>query len=666
MKRFIQLFLFVSIPIILLVKPVYAQEPEYKIGFNYQMAPFQFIDSDGSVQGMHIDIIENIFNRTNIEFVPFFSNTDSIEALKEGQIDLVLGVNTNLKLDDDISRIEGLSTASLCTIAPSDIASELNSITDYRRMRVSFEYRTISYSYLSELGVTSFVAYGNQDMLYQAMLDGSAPLVVGIKECIIYRLDQDRLLKDYTIIHDYVTSIDFGILTRSSDHRLQRQISEGLATLRTGGSYEQIYRSWIVEPGLQATQDRLAHLTRLIIIVLLSAGGCIAAISLFNRSMKRLVAQKTVELTELNQQLECRLQQLSSESQLRNNMIQYSPSSMIMFDSKFQITLLNEPAEKLLGISVERALGLDVRDLPIVGEIIKQEGSALNLFSLEYSHVHPREFQIGENPSQTYRYSVCSVRDTENEPNALISIEDVTGERRRLHEMFEVKKNQQLNRMAAAIAHEIKNPLMAMKTAASLIIDSPNDPEVLDAFRRFVPNEIDRINTLVNGFVAYARPATDKPVEISIPDLIYECLNLAHITAKKSKIQFTVDLLPTVIIASKDQIRQSIINIMINGIDAMELKLKECPNQQSNMHMDIKAYPDGEDAVIIIRDTGVGMTAEQCAQCTKPYFTTKQTGTGLGLSIVSRFVKDSGGTITIESELGKYTQVTLRFRREHL
>ena len=663
MKKYLSA-LFAALPLlVVMTEAAQAQELIYRVGFNCQMAPFQFVDTAGSAQGMHIDIMEEISKGAGFscEFVPYYSDSACIQALQAGSVDLVLGVNTNIQIEDGVSQIEGLSSASLCTVVPVDVAAKLNTTADYKRIRASFEYRTISYSYLRELGVTSFVAYGNQDMLYQALLDGSAPLAIGIKECIVYRLDQDGFADDYKILHDYITSIDFGILVHSSDRRLQRQVDEGLASLRTGGQYEDIYRAWITDPTIQAVQERLASLSKLIFLVLLSAGIVIFLISLFNRSLKRLVNQQTVELTQVNQQLACRLQQLSAESRLRSSVIRYSPNSMVVFDQDFKITLLNEPAGKMFGIPVQRAPGLDVRQLPVIGDILHADGVVAYLLSQECTQIQPREIQLGNGAPQIYRYSICRVA----RESVLVSIEDVTSERKQLHEMFEAKKNQQLNRMAAAIAHEIKNPLMAMKTAASLVIDNPGDPEVIDAFRRFVPSEIDRINTLVNGFVAYARPAADRPTEISVPELIDECLNLAHIAAKKSKIRFSVELHPLTIVASKDQVRQSIINLMINGIDAMELKIRDCPDQQNHMCMEILAYPEGDEAVIMIRDNGVGMTPEQCAQCIKPYFTTKQAGTGLGLSIVSRFVKDSGGTMSIESKLGEYTQVILRFRREH-
>jgi polar amino acid transport system substrate-binding protein len=203
---------------------------------------------------------------------------------------------------------------------------------------------------------------------------------------------------------------------------------------------------------------------------------------------------------------------------------------------------------------------------------------------------------------------------------------------------------------------------MAIRTSASLLQAQWDDPEVRDAFVRFVPNEVDRINQLIENLIGYARPVKGEQQPMRLSDIVTECLYLTAIAAKKHNIICTTQLNDELwIFANRDRIKQSLINIIINGIESIEKKLTlGCDTMPG---MSICAEAEGEFALIRIRDEGMGMRKEDIWRCTEPFYTTKSAGTGLGLALVQQFLSKNGGTISIDSEEGVYTEVCLKFRR---
>ena len=137
---------------------------------------------------------------------------------------------------------------------------------------------------------------------------------------------------------------------------------------------------------------------------------------------------------------------------------------------------------------------------------------------------------------------------------------------------------------------------------------------------------------------------------------------LTAIAAKKSNIVCSTQLEDSVwIFANRDRIKQSLINIIINGIESIEKKIAMGCAGKPGMSICVEA--EGEFACVRIRDEGMGMRKEDIWRCTEPFYTTKSAGTGLGLALVQQFLSKNGGTISIDSEEGVYTEIRLRFRR---
>lgn len=116
------------------------------------------------------------------------------------------------------------------------------------------------------------------------------------------------------------------------------------------------------------------------------------------------------------------------------------------------------------------------------------------------------------------------------------------------------------------------------------------------------------------------------------------------------------------IMADRDKLKQVIINVFMNGIEAMEYKraaLENCPE----LTLIVRITEASGKVYIVIRDEGIGMTESELAACRDPFFSTKKAGTGLGLALCEQYIRENNGAMQIDSVKNQYTRISLIFER---
>jgi signal transduction histidine kinase len=221
-----------------------------------------------------------------------------------------------------------------------------------------------------------------------------------------------------------------------------------------------------------------------------------------------------------------------------------------------------------------------------------------------------------------------------------------------------------LGTLTAGLAHEIRNPLVAIKTLTQLLPERLDDEEFRSQFLKIASGEVDRISSLVNELLDFARPS-DPKWELEDVNAILDGMILLISTATKKKlitiIKNYASNLPLVQI-DREQIKQVILNILLNAIDATSENGKIMVKTRSFIK------PGGEPYIQIeFTDTGCGIPSEHLEDIFNPFFTTKNTGSGLGLSISNQIVQDHKGYIDVESQLEKGSSffINLPVHQEH-
>ena len=252
---------------------------------------------------------------------------------------------------------------------------------------------------------------------------------------------------------------------------------------------------------------------------------------------------------------------------------------------------------------------------------------------------------------------------------ALMVITDITALKRLELQIRRSDRLASLGTLSAGMAHEIKNPLVSIKTFAQLLPERYQDSDFRDTFSSLIGHEIDRIDSLVNQLLRFARPAKPHLKPLHIHEILDKSLLLVGHRLYQKDIKLTRSWQANVdtIRADSDQLEQVFLNFFINAMDAMknggELTVTTEVATDDEWVSAI-THSNGETHEVIrvtIRDSGEGIRSEDIPHVFDPFFTTKDYGTGLGLSVVHGIIQEHGGQIEVESELKKGTAFHILF-----
>jgi signal transduction histidine kinase len=203
--------------------------------------------------------------------------------------------------------------------------------------------------------------------------------------------------------------------------------------------------------------------------------------------------------------------------------------------------------------------------------------------------------------------------------------------------------------LASGMAHEIKNPLTPIKTFSEQLPFRLNDKEFLLKFSKIIGKEVDRIDSLVQELLNFAKPSPPELKKVNIQQLINQILDLLNNEILRHKISLNTSFENKNILINIDpkQIKQAFLNLFLNAIEAM-------PNG-GTLSVIAKNEATKQSLIIEISDTGCGIDHKDLPHIFDPFFSKKDHGTGLGLSITYESIKNHNGRILAESKLGKGT-----------
>jgi signal transduction histidine kinase len=210
-----------------------------------------------------------------------------------------------------------------------------------------------------------------------------------------------------------------------------------------------------------------------------------------------------------------------------------------------------------------------------------------------------------------------------------------------------------LGRVAAQVAHEVRNPLAGLLLYSEHLkgkIDGklPNGDAVL------IDKIIDTINNLTattEQILNFARPVTLAPRRVDLNEVARDVIQLLSTEIKAHSIETTLELDDSAVAGMLDEpsIRATTLNLVLNAIQAMP----------AAGHLTISTSTSGDKLLLAIRDTGSGMTQDQIKQIFEPFNTTKSRGLGLGMPYAQKIIEEHGGQIIVESQPGKGTEVRI-------
>lgn len=207
-------------------------------------------------------------------------------------------------------------------------------------------------------------------------------------------------------------------------------------------------------------------------------------------------------------------------------------------------------------------------------------------------------------------------------------------------------------KLAMGLAHEIKNPLTAIKTFTEFLPERYDNPQFRQEFTTIVGAEVNRISRIVQSLADFAKPILLKIETTDVQKVLKDTTTLLSNDCLKRnvKLQASFEPQPILLPADPNQLKQAFLNLCLNALDAMD----------KGGTLSVSCHYQSGEAVIRIADTGTGIAKEHLPQLFDAFFSTKQSGMGLGLAVVNQIVEHHLGAITVESELGKGTTFEIR------
>lgn len=350
------------------------------------------------------------------------------------------------------------------------------------------------------------------------------------------------------------------------------------------------------------------------------------------------------------------------------NIIQNMSSLLICIDMNGSITFLNANAGATLGYEVEELLGRNLVDLFAEPD---KTGKILDLMLIPNKRFESREVKLVSKLGHQIPigFSTSPLVEKEEQIGVIITFRDLTEINLMRKQVERMDRLATLGELATGIAHEVRNPLGGIKTAAQVLEESFEEHDRRIELVSRIVREIDRVNNLLTDFFKFAKPV--KPsrdycdVE-SIIDGIYLLLaSQMNTHGIRFKEEFS-DVVPK-IFADVHQIEQVFMNIFLNAIQAMA--------EGGDLHVKVYTTTLGDQGqhpwtdeifdkklpfvAVDISDSGAGIPRENLEKIFNPFFTTKSEGMGLGLSICSRLVAENNGNIFVDSEPGKGSRFTV-------
>jgi two-component system sporulation sensor kinase A len=229
----------------------------------------------------------------------------------------------------------------------------------------------------------------------------------------------------------------------------------------------------------------------------------------------------------------------------------------------------------------------------------------------------------------------------DGEDVVLTLAQDITEQKQMERHLLLTERLAAVGRFAAGLAHEINNPLQAIRSNLELVLDFDLEPDECQARLRVVRQQIGDLVQTTRQVLGVAQPGDDTRYSVNIADVVQRTLALVDRQLQQAHVRVTTDLpadLPRVLVAPK-QIGQVLFNLTVNAIEAMP----------EGGHVHLAARVDGETVALAVSNDGPSIPAEHIDHVFDAFFTTKPEGTGLGLTISYRIVEQHGGTIRVEN-----------------
>jgi PAS domain S-box-containing protein len=334
-------------------------------------------------------------------------------------------------------------------------------------------------------------------------------------------------------------------------------------------------------------------------------------------------------------------------------MLQQLDNGIALFDETGRLRFLNIQMARYLDMPRYALIGCTLRQLLFHPQLNREARK----FCLELlkGMTRLRQFHREFHDAAGNVLLVSVTRSEELDGDYLVSVKDVSGYKQIEEVALQNDKLAVLGKIAAAIAHEIRNPLTSIRGFIQLL--APDLKKLgKQEYVSIILSEIDRANDIIYEFLNSSKPSAPLKQTVLVGLLLKELILLSESEANMRGCELNCEIFDPYLMVSIDvkQIKQVLLNMIKNAMDAID----EVKDDRKGL-IEIIARREGDHAVFVIRDNGKGMDRQTLGKLFDPFFTTKESGTGLGLSVCERIISNHGGFIHVESQLNIGTEFSV-------
>jgi two-component system sensor histidine kinase HydH len=333
---------------------------------------------------------------------------------------------------------------------------------------------------------------------------------------------------------------------------------------------------------------------------------------------------------------------LSSVKAYSDTVIQNMPAGLVTTDANGNVTAMNTAAVNILGRKSDRIH-------PQMEMLINELNENRTIINREIN------IETGSDNTILLDLTLSALLDSDQKQSGFLFLfKDLTQINELKQQLETNKRLAAIGKLAAGVAHEIRNPLSSIKGFATYFGRRYKDNDSDRETAQIMVDEVDRLNRSITQLLEFAKPMSVEKKRVNLEALINHSLKLISRDMETARITADIDLQTgrTDIVTDEDRVTQVLLNLYMNALQAMapggtlEIKVSE---------------PDKSRIAVDVCDDGCGMDEGVLEGIFDPYFTTKPTGTGLGLSIAHRIMEKLGGSICVESAPGAGTCFKLFF-----
>ncbi len=407
----------------------------------------------------------------------------------------------------------------------------------------------------------------------------------------------------------------------------------------------------------------LAVATYVLGVVLLAPGATPRADTVFGHVAAfaltaALAGYLAEQLRDTGERLAAREDDLEAVTAIHEALVQSVSSGLLTVDPEGRITFLNRAGEQLTGLALRDVQGGPVeRWFGAFQEVTAREEMSLR---------KEMEFVDGRGERRRVGYAAFPLRGRAGAVmgHALI-FQDLTAMRAMEDAVRRSERLADLGRLAAGLAHELRNPLASISGSIELLMAGER---LRDADRRLmeiVLREAGRLEDLVRRFLQFTRPPAPRCTPTDVAAVVSETLDVFAQDPAGERLAVERELAPAVVACDGDQVRQVLWNLLTNAAQAI-VATKEQPPPADPLArarglIRVSCAPERDGgARLVVADDGPGIAAPDLLRVFTPFFTTKRDGTGLGLATVHRIVEAHGGSVSVDSREGEGATFVVR------